>query len=126
MQKILIIEDEEPIAKAEMLLLEDLFEVAWAKDGNEGMEMIEKINPDLIVLDLMLPNRGGYDVCFSVRQNPKYSHIKIVMVTAKNLDTDEEKGLLVGADDYLTKPFEPEELVHVVKQVLASNGSANE
>lgn len=118
--KVIIIEDEEPIANAERLILEDFFDVHHASDGETGIEMVERLKPDLVVLDLMLPHRGGYDVAFTIRQNPKLSKTKIVMVTAKNLNSDEEKGMLVGADYYLKKPFEPEQLLQAVQRVLGN------
>ena len=116
--KILIVEDEESIADAERMILEDLYEIHLASDGEMGLDMVEKIDPDVILLDLMLPKKGGYEFCFSLRQNPKHSKKKIIMVTAKNLELDQDKGMLIGADDYITKPFEPEELLHVIEQVL--------
>jgi len=118
--KVLIIEDEPAIAQAEKLILEEFYEVHHAKDGETGLQMVEQIRPDLVVLDLMLPHRGGYDVSFTIRQNPKFSKTKIVMVTAKNLSSDQEKGMLVGADHYITKPFEPEQLLDAVQRVLGN------
>ena len=123
--RVLIIEDEEPIAQAEKLILEEYYEVHHAKDGDVGLQMVEQLMPDLVVLDLMLPKRGGYDISFTLRQNPKFSGIKIVMVTAKTLQSDEEKGLLVGADHYLTKPFEPEQLLETVQRVLGNVSPTN-
>ena len=117
-KSVLIIEDEKAIAKAEALVLEDEFNIHHAFDGTEGLKKAKKIKPDLIILDLMLPKRGGYDLCYTIRQDRDLKNIKIVMVTAKNQEVDEDKGMLVGADDYITKPFEPEELLHIVRQVL--------
>jgi len=118
---VLIIEDEPHIAKAEAIILGDDFNVHHAYDGEEGIKLAKQVKPHLIILDLMLPKRGGYDICFSLRQNPELKHTRIIMVTAKNQDIDEDKGMLVGADDYLMKPFEPEELLHVVRQVMFEN-----
>ena len=109
-KKVLIIEDEDNIAKAEGLILEHEFEVFYAKDGEEGFDMAKRIKPKLIVLDLMLPKRGGYDLCFNLRQDPELRDIKVLMVTALTQEIDHKKGRMVGADHYLTKPFEPEEL----------------
>jgi len=117
-KKVLIIEDEENIAKAEGLILGDKFDIHYAKDGEEGLEKVKQIKPDLIILDLMLPNRGGYDVCFNIRQDEELKDIKILMVTAKNLPIDEDKGVLVGTDAYLTKPFEPEQLLEEVNKLI--------
>ena len=114
-KKILIIEDEDAIARAEGLVLEGNYDIVFAKDGDTGLDMAKKHRPDLIILDLMLPKRGGYDVCYNIRQDPKLAKTKIIMVTAKNLPIDREKGIFIGADHYITKPFEPEELLTAVK-----------
>ncbi len=116
---VLIIEDEPHIAEAEAIILKEDFNVHHALDGEEGLKLAKKIKPALIILDLMLPTRGGYDLCFNIRQDKDLKDTKIVMVTAKNQDIDEDKGMLVGADDYLMKPFEPEELIHIVNQVMS-------
>ncbi|MFH1316698.1 MAG: response regulator [Candidatus Woesearchaeota archaeon] len=110
-KRVLIVEDEHNIAKAEELILGDDFEVFIANDGESGLKMVKDLKPHLIILDLMLPNRGGYDICFNVRQDPVLRDTKILMVTAKNQDIDKDKGVLVGADDYMTKPFEAAELL---------------
>ncbi len=112
-KNVLIIEDEENIAKAEELILQDNFNVIIANDGEQGLKKAKEIIPDLIILDLMMPNRGGYDVCYHLRQDDELKHIKILMVTAKDQQIDEDKGMLVGANEYLTKPFEPEDLLNL-------------
>ncbi len=117
-KSVLIIEDEKNIAQAEGLILSEDFDVHFAYDGDEGLEKLRQIRPDLVVLDLMLPNRGGYDVCFHMRQNPELNNTKILMVTALNQAIDKEKGVLVGTDAYLTKPFEPSELLENVHKLL--------
>ena len=118
---VLIIEDEPNIAKAEAIILKDYFNVHHAYDGEEGLKIARKVKPDLVILDLMLPKRGGYDVCFNIRQDRNLKDTKIIMLTAKTQDLDEDKGMLVGADDYIMKPFEPEELLHVIRQVMSEN-----
>jgi len=117
-KSVLIIEDEENIAKAEGLILGDKFKIHYARDGEDGLKKAKKLMPDLIVLDLMLPKRGGYDVCYNLRQDDALKNIKVLMVTAKNLPIDHDKGMLVGADYYITKPFEPEELLDSVNRLL--------
>ena len=117
-KRILIIEDEKPIAEAERLILEDHYTVDVAHDGEEGLAKVRKLKPDLVVLDLMMPKRGGYDVSFHMRQDATLKDIKILMVTAKNQPIDKEKGVMVGTNDYLTKPFEPEELLTRVTSLL--------
>ncbi|MBW2996799.1 response regulator [Candidatus Woesearchaeota archaeon] len=118
-KSVLIIEDEENIANAQKMILDEEFNVSVAYDGETGLEKIKKLRPDLIVLDLMLPNRGGYDVCFSMRQDPELKDIKVLMVTALNQPVDKNKGVMVGTDEYLTKPFEPEQLLSAVRKLLS-------
>lgn len=117
-KKALIIEDEPNIANAEALILGEDYEIHHASDGDGGIKKAKEIKPHLIILDLMLPKRNGYDVCFNLRQEKSLKGTKIIMVTAKNLSLDEDKGMFIGADDYIVKPFSPEELIHVVNQVM--------
>ena len=119
-RKVLIIEDEKNIAQAQKLILEDLYDIEVAYDGEEGLQKAKQLRPDLIVLDLMLPNRGGYDICFNLRQDDELKHVKVLMVTALNQAIDKDKGEMVGTDEYLTKPFEPEQLLNAVKRLLQS------
>ena len=113
MSKILIIEDEEAIADLEKDYLElSGFEVEIANRGDVGLEKALKEEYDLIILDLMLPEVDGFDICRQVRQE---KNIPIIMVSAKKDDIDKIRGLGLGADDYMTKPFSPSELVARVK-----------
>lgn len=116
-KKVLIVEDEHNIAQAQALILQDNFDIYVASDGERGLELAKRLRPDLIVLDLMLPKRGGYDLCFNVRQDKAIKSTKILMVTAKTLTSDKDKGMLVGADDYLAKPFDPDELLKRAMQL---------
>lgn len=117
-KSIVIIEDELNIANAEKLILDNDFNVHLAHDGEEGLKKVKEVRPDLVVLDLMLPKLHGLDVCKSIRGDNSLKSTKIVMVTAKNEERDEIEGMDIGADDYIMKPFEPIELMHVVNQVL--------
>ncbi|MBO7334413.1 MAG: response regulator transcription factor, partial [Lachnospiraceae bacterium] len=117
MSKILIIEDEEAIADLEKDYLElSDFTVEIASDGNEGEKKALNEDYDLIVLDLMLPGKDGFEVCKSIREK---KNVPILMVSAKKDDIDKIRGLGLGADDYMTKPFSPSELVARVKAHLA-------
>lgn len=117
MSRILIIEDEEAIADLEKDYLElSDFEVEIEHTGNEGLEKALKENFDLIVLDLMLPGMDGFEVCKKIREE---KNIPILMVSAKKDDIDKIRGLGLGADDYMTKPFSPSELVARVKAHMA-------
>ena len=116
-KRILIIEDEESIADLEKDYLElSNFEVAVVNDGKNGLEKALNEDYDLIVLDLMLPGVDGFEICRQVR---KSKNTPIIMVSAKKDDIDKIRGLGLGADDYMTKPFSPSELVARVKAHLA-------
>lgn len=117
-KSVVIIEDDVNIAKAEKLILQDKFEVHLAHDGESGLDLVRKKKPDIVVLDLMLPRLHGFELCKRIKAEQGLKNTKIVMVTAKNEEKDEAMGMNLGADDYIMKPFEPFELVHVVNQVL--------
>ncbi len=117
MSKILIVEDEESIAELEKDYLElSGFEVETEKDGNLGLERALADDFDLLILDLMLPGADGFEICKKVRE---VKNLPILMVSAKKDDIDKIRGLGMGADDYMTKPFSPSELVARVKAHLA-------
>ena len=115
---LLIVEDEENIANAQKLILQDKFNVYFAKDGEEGLQKAKELNPDLIILDIMLPKMDGLHVCKNIRMDENLSETKILMVTAKDQIKDEIHGMELGADDYIMKPFEADELKHVVNQIM--------
>ncbi|WP_349408117.1 response regulator transcription factor [Pseudalkalibacillus sp. SCS-8] len=127
-KKILVIEDEESINTLLQFNLEQAgFEVVTAMDGVTGLKLAKEENPDLIVLDLMLPEMDGLDVCKNLRQSQQL--IPILMLTAKDDEFDKVLGLELGADDYMTKPFSPREVVARVKAILRRsqyNASANQ
>ena len=115
-QKILVVDDEENITSIVKAYLEkEGFEVAAAFDGPSALEMSRKLRPDLVVLDIMLPGMDGIEVLRQLRQE---SEVYVLMLTAKTEEVDKIVGLSVGADDYLTKPFSPRELVARVKAIL--------
>lgn len=114
--KILVVDDEKKIIELVRLYLEkDGFSVVVAGDGEKALELAAREKPDLIILDLNLPIIDGLDVCRAIR---RYSDVPIVMLTARDEDVDKLIGLEIGADDYVTKPFSPRELVARVKAVL--------
>lgn len=131
MSKILIVEDEETIADLEKDYLEmSGYEVIIENDGVKGLESAMSSNVDLIILDLMLPGMDGYDICKQLREE---KNIPIIMVSAKKDDIDKIRGLGLGADDYMTKPFSPSELVARVKahlsryeRLIGSNQKSND
>lgn len=115
-ERILIVDDEPPIVELVAYNLQAAgFEVIAAKDGIEALDLLEKENPDLVLLDIMLPELDGFSVCQRMRRT---SNVPIVMLTARGGETDKVWGLEIGADDYITKPFSPKEMVARVKAVL--------
>ncbi|SHH63891.1 response regulator transcription factor [Desulfosporosinus lacus] len=119
MATILVVDDEEPILELLRFNLEkEGYLVCVAKDGQEALERVEKEQPDLVVLDLMLPGMDGLEVCRRIRLIPKYQQIPIIMLTAKGEVIDKVLGLELGADDYMTKPFSPRELLARIKARL--------
>lgn len=120
---ILVVDDEPNILLSlEFLMKKAGFDVRVAEDGDEALRRVEEHQPDLILLDVMIPRRDGYDVCQTIRANPDWSDIHIIMLTAKGREVEREKGLALGADDYVTKPFSTRDLTEQVKRILADKG----
>jgi DNA-binding response OmpR family regulator len=117
-KSVVIVEDDRNIAMAQKLILDDHFDVHVAHDGEEGLKLVHEKKPHLAILDVMMPKMDGFEVCKKIRESEHLQNTKVLMVTAKNQQRDEEFGMNVGADDYICKPFEPQELLHVVNQVL--------
>lgn len=117
--KILIADDEPNILiSLEFLMKREGFEVVLARDGQEAIDSIKREHPALVLLDVMMPIKTGFDVCSEVRANEKLRDMLIVMLTAKGRDTDVAKGLALGANAYMTKPFSTRELVQKVHELL--------
>jgi DNA-binding response OmpR family regulator len=117
--KILIVDDEPGIVLALQFLMEQQgFNVMTAQSGEFALELILQYNPDLVLLDIMLPGIDGWEVCEIIRLNPDYRNIKVIFLTAKRSEVDIAKGLALGGDAYITKPFSNDELVAKVKEVL--------
>lgn len=120
-RKILVADDEPNIViSLEYLMKREGYAVLVARDGQEALEMIERERPDLVLLDVMMPKKSGFEVCQAVRASEALQATKILMLTAKGRDTDQAKGLALGADAYLTKPFSTRELAHKVAEMLAA------
>ena len=122
-KKILVVDDEKPIADIlQFNLKKDGYEVFCAYDGDEALELVEEVQPDLILLDIMLPEKDGMEVCKEIRK--KYE-MPIIMLTAKDSEIDKVLGLELGADDYVTKPFSTRELLARVKANLRRHQQVN-
>lgn len=118
-QKILVADDEPNIViSLEYLLKREGYTVLIARDGQEALETIAREQPDLVLLDVMMPKKTGFEVCQALRASDDLQGIKILMLTAKGRDTDVAKGLALGADAYVTKPFSTRELVRKVAELL--------
>jgi DNA-binding response OmpR family regulator len=118
-KEILIVDDESSIVvPIQFLMQQQGYNVIVAENGHDALDMIYKYIPDLVLLDIMLPGIDGYEVCEIVRLNPKLRNVKIIFLTAKGREVEIAKGLALGADAYITKPFSSAELVAKVKTVL--------
>jgi DNA-binding response OmpR family regulator len=120
--RVLVVEDEPNIAESlSFLMKREGFDVQVASDGTSALQMVERDRPDLVVLDVMLPRRDGYDVCRTIRANRRLDGVRIMMLSAKGRELDRRKGLALGADDYVTKPFSTRELVDRARALLGSS-----
>jgi DNA-binding response OmpR family regulator len=118
-KKILIADDEPNIVTAlEFLLRRRGHEVFVARDGEAALSMVATCSPDMVLLDVMMPLRSGYEVCQRLRAHPDWRHIKIVMLSAKGRDAEVRKGMAMGADLYVTKPFSTRELMAKIVALL--------
>jgi DNA-binding response OmpR family regulator len=122
MQKKILIADDEPniVVSLEYLMKREGYDVVLATDGEAALAAMSENAPDLILLDIMLPKKNGFEVCQQIRANPAWQTVKVVMLTAKGRDTEVSKGLALGADLYMTKPFSTKDLVAQVRQLLTT------
>lgn len=119
-KKILIADDNENIREALTYLLEDEgYTLSLAKDGAEALRKVKEFRPDILFLDIMMPEINGYDVCRTIKTDPSLKNTYIIMLTAKGQVTEQERGKEVGADEYIVKPFSPMEILTKIKNILA-------
>jgi twitching motility two-component system response regulator PilG len=117
-KKILIVEDEESLLKLESILLSSKgYSVVGVMDGKAALEEVKINRPDLVVLDIMLPEMDGFEVCRRIKENPATSSIPIVMLTAKKSSNDVERGKQSGAEAYITKPFKSAKVIEVIESL---------
>jgi len=122
-RRILIVDDEPNIATSlEFLMRGSDYDVQVARNGEEALLLAESFRPDVVLLDVMMPQRSGFDVCRKIRENPALRDMKIVMLTARGRDVEKDKGLNLGANAYVTKPFSTKELMNTVRGLLPSGG----
>ena len=125
-KKIVIVEDEPDILEVlSYNLKREGFDVSHALDGIKGLALVEKVEPDLVILDLMLPGLDGLEICRRIKSVEKLKHIPVIMVTAKGEESDIVIGLGIGADDYVAKPFSPRELVARVNAAIRRAGMSD-
>jgi DNA-binding response OmpR family regulator len=117
--RVLIAEDEGSIvASLEFLMRSRGYETRVANDGERALQLVREFAPDVVILDLMLPRRSGYDVCREIRHTPALSETRVLMLSARGGATEIDRGLSAGADDYVTKPFSTQELLRRVDELL--------
>ncbi len=117
-----LIADDEPnnLTSLEFLMKREGHQVLLARDGQEALDLIQRERPALVLLDVMMPRKSGYEVCQAVRADEALAGVKILLLTAKGRDTDVAQGLGVGADGYMTKPFSTKDLAARVREMLAA------
>lgn len=120
-EKTILIADDEPylIRSLSFVLKRERYQVETAMDGLEALEKIKRLKPDLVFLDIQLPKMDGFEVCRQIRADPELQGTYIIMLTAKGQDLDRQRGLAVGANEYLTKPFSPKELIQHLQSLLS-------
>jgi DNA-binding response OmpR family regulator len=126
MSKRILIADDEPsiVAALEYLLEQGGYEVLIARNGDEALGLLEQRTPDLVLLDVMMPRKSGYEICSRIRHQAEWRHIKVIMLSAKGRDAEVNKGLAIGADLYVTKPFSTRELMAKIDGLLGQNMNA--
>lgn len=120
MKPAILVADDEPsiVLSLQVLLQKAGYDVRVARNGEEAIAAVQAAKPDLVLLDAMMPKRDGFDVCQSLRADPVYDDMPIVMLTAKSRDVERQKGMALGATDYITKPFSTRDLVTMVRGLL--------
>lgn len=118
-KKILIVDDEKQIARMLKIRIESMgYEADIANDGVEGLEKVQQYKPDLIILDVMMPKMNGFQVCRKLKEDPIFTNTPVIMLSVRTEEKDNDLGVIAGADDYMTKPFEPEVLLGKIKKLL--------
>lgn len=122
----ILIADDEPniVISLEYLMQREGYEVHVARDGLQALEMLRRLRPQLLLLDVMMPGKSGFEVCQELRADETLKDTRVLMLTAKGRDTDIAKGLGLGADAYISKPFSTKDLVQRVRELLASGRAA--
>jgi len=124
-KSVLLVEDEDAIAIAlEYLIARQGYETRRVADGNAALEALEEAPPDLVVLDVMIPDRSGYEICQMIRRDTALKDVKVLMMTARGGEVERRKGLALGADAFLTKPFATADLTAQIRALLGGDVNA--
>ncbi|HEX5501924.1 MAG TPA: response regulator [Thermomicrobiales bacterium] len=124
--RILLVDDEPYILRSlSYLLTREGYAVTTASNGEEGLARLRALRPRLVFLDIMMPRMNGYEVCEQIKQDPATAGTYVIMLSAKGQQIDRERGLLGGADEYMTKPFSPREVAQRVREIVAREGAAS-
>ncbi|RKY90032.1 two-component system response regulator [candidate division KSB1 bacterium] len=118
---ILVADDEPPILRSlSFVLKKEGYQVVEARDGTQVVELLQKgVQPDLVFLDVMMPKMDGFQVCKWMRSNPQWKNVHIIFLTAKGQNSDRQKGLILGGNEYITKPFSPSKLIQRVREIFS-------
>jgi two-component system, OmpR family, alkaline phosphatase synthesis response regulator PhoP len=126
-KSVLVVDDEPNILLSLQFLMKKAgYDVRIAKDGDEALVALANSAPDLVLLDVMMPKRDGFDVCQKIRSNPNWKNVRIIMLTARGRPIEREKGLALGADDYITKPFSTKAVIERVESILGISPGTSE
>ena len=119
--KVLVVDDEPFICRSlSFVLQKENYDVSEARNGEEALQVIRDIKPDLVFLDVMMPKMNGFDVTREVKSDPEFKGTKIILLTAKGQDADRAHGVEAGADDYMTKPFSPSKILERARRILGA------
>jgi len=121
---VLVVDDDAFIRRPlELILRAEGFEALTAVDGDDCLDRVERADPDLIILDVMMPGRDGFEVCRLLKQDPRHCAIPIILLSARGRPRDRDRGLALGAADYVTKPYSPTDLVRKVRELIEMSAS---
>lgn len=124
--RVLVVDDDDVIRQLITVNLElEGFDVIPAVDGQDALDKVKDVQPDVVTLDVMMPRVDGWEAAARLREDPETAHIKVILLSARAQESDIQRGERIGVDAYLTKPFDPDELIDVVKRLVDASGSAS-
>ena len=124
--RVLVVDDDDVIRQLITVNLElEGFEVIPAVDGQDALDKVKDANPDVVTLDVMMPRVDGWEAAERLRADPQTAHLKLILLSARAQETDIQRGERIGVDAYLTKPFDPDELIDLVRRLISESGSAS-